>query len=1679
MNNYIIYNSYVIVYNNAKYKALKRSLSILTALCLLCSICLPSVLTAEGTFEIQGRSGANPDILMEAYGPGLTAFQFNLGLPRATVLRVDILNFNEVIDIYTNKFQNATDIKIWAPGADIFNDTPVFEADVLNGGAGYINSWQDVVDVQSIASRPRAPVTFEPSGTGAYQIVLFSDQTSGNTLDDHIRFFDIAVRDDKGTSGTADDNLRRGRLWTDHLSMNARNFGNAINSTFFLVDVIEDNPTFFEGFLWKGDLNGIQPFGFHFYVNRVGPFPQEHHFQSIGRNATPTPVMVPDFPIYFNFPAKPVVNPEIPEVSDLVFKADCVSGTPQGGDFEFNTNGDWEFEITIDENNDGTFNRQTERAIIGQAQQGFNSIPWDGKFKDGTDAPNGINIQIVLRTRASEAHFPFFDVENNGSIGPTGPIFELLPSDNSTSKQFFWDDTQVGGNAELAGTTTPHVWGAGIGDDAIVDTWKVAFFDISELQVAYNCTSTNLLADKQVDIANPFAGQQIQYLLTVLNQGPNAATGITMNDDLPADVTYVSDDGGGDYNTSTGIWTVGDLNSGDADTLRIDATVDAGTSGSTITNTLSVDGVNETDNDPSNNTSNADIIVGLFNINGTVFEDIQFGGGSGRSFSAANNPEPKLGVTVELYNANNGAFVADTVTDSDGEYQFQQVPNGDYFVRVANSTVQSTRLGSSGSLIGVQTFRREFDGNNFINVTNEVGGSDPSKVDAGTNDTESDFSTLTSGNVVPQSVSTITVQDAEVNNIDFGFNFNTVVNTNDSDQGSLRQAINNINNLSNLGLQQDGLSIDFEHIIFNIPTTDVNYDGAAFTITPASSLPDITDSFTNINGSTQTTFTGNTNPAVEDQSTGPEIIINGSNSTGSPILNVISEGLKIEGLGLIQSGGTASNGAGIVFETIDASRGIIENSTLASNSTFGARLNNGVNQVQVLSSVFFNNGTSDVNASGFLMDDGDGAVISNSSFASNSGNGVTLMNAVTNVQIIGNRFVNNGTGNDSRQDGLAIEQASGTSVIDNLFDSNTGDGISVQMGTVNTISKNRMLNNGDLGIDLGNGNNGDGVTLNDQDDTDSGPNGLFNFPILESAQIQDGNLVITGFARPGSVIELFEADNGSNDFGEGADFLFTVTEGSAQDNDATSGSYSGPVNGVDQGTDNTEKFMFVVLNPPGLTLNDELTATATDANGNTSEFSGRVSVGKGLADIKGFVYDDSNHNTIKDGSNEGGNGLSLFAKLISSGNVEEVVSVDPNTGAYTFSGINAGTYKIIVDDNNTTGDTTPTLPNGWIPTTAALAEIGTFTMGVNDINNLNIGLFNGSLVEGIIVNDNGIGGGKANDGLQNGGEVGLGNVQVQAIKTSGGSLLDESVTETDGSFKLFIPDAEDGASVSIVEIDNGFISTGGDPGTTGGTYDQNTDRVTFTNNSGTIFSNITMGDVQRNAFEANMQRDILKGTITFIPHTYRARTAGDVTFSITDNPSPNITGWSAILYHDVNADGEFQPGEPQLSETDAVSLTANEEMALLVKYNAPVNAAVGNSNLFKITSSFDYTGANPALQRALEVEDLINVNDKAGAGLELKKEVNKETALPGSQIVYTITYSNLSADSLSSLKINDSVPSFTEFTNASTNTLGDGLTGVTITSPPVGDTGSIVWDFQGSLSPGATGSVSYIVTVEN
>jgi hypothetical protein len=139
----------------------------------------------------------------------------------------------------------------------------------------------------------------------------------------------------------------------------------------------------------------------------------------------------------------------------------------------------------------------------------------------------------------------------------------------------------------------------------------------------------------------------------------------------------------------------------------------------------------------------------------------------------------------------------------------------------------------------------------------------------------------------------------------------------------------------------------------------------------------------------------------------------------------------------------------------------------------------------------------------------------------------------------------------------------------NIITNNAGGGIRV-VGSAsdrNTITGNQIYGNGGQGIDL----DPSGITANDTAGH-TGPNNNANFPVLSFASVDQA----VGTACAGCRVEVFRATPGGSGFGSGAALVGSDTADG-------SGIFNVAVSGVSAG--------------------EQVTTTATDASGNTSEFS--------------------------------------------------------------------------------------------------------------------------------------------------------------------------------------------------------------------------------------------------------------------------------------------------------------------------------------------------------------------------------------------------------------------------------------------------------------------------------------------
>jgi hypothetical protein len=360
-------------------------------------------------------------------------------------------------------------------------------------------------------------------------------------------------------------------------------------------------------------------------------------------------------------------------------------------------------------------------------------------------------------------------------------------------------------------------------------------------------------------------------------------------------------------------------------------------------------------------------------ISGTVFEDVSYGGGAGRSRATAlaNGGSARSAARVELFNASSGAFIAAVLTNSpNGDYAFTALAAGSYAVRVVSSSVTSSRIGYAPGLLPVLTFRTDAPSGTAAGATNDVGGHDPATPDAGNaaagwilNATTGVFTGSGSGKA--HAFAPVTVGGATVSGVDFGFNFNAIVNGNNAGQGSLRQFITNANALGgDAGLAQSGRPAGIENGLFMISNgtaaaglraTNDYFSGGVATISLTSGLPVV---------STPMAIDAQAQPGW---SSPPIIALNGAGAGASqPGLHITSGSCIVRGLVVDRF-----SSDGITLASAGAIDNVIAENVITANGSAGVRVTSGTSNAIARNSIFGNRGLGiDLGNAGVTPNDG-------------------------------------------------------------------------------------------------------------------------------------------------------------------------------------------------------------------------------------------------------------------------------------------------------------------------------------------------------------------------------------------------------------------------------------------------------------------------------------------------------------------------------------------------------------------------------------------------------------------------------------------------------------------------------------------------------------------------------------
>jgi len=310
----------------------------------------------------------------------------------------------------------------------------------------------------------------------------------------------------------------------------------------------------------------------------------------------------------------------------------------------------------------------------------------------------------------------------------------------------------------------------------------------------------------------------------------------------------------------------------------------------------------------------------------------------------------------------------------------------------------------------------------------------------------------------------------------------------------------------------------------------------------------------------------------------------------------------------------------------------------------------------------------------------------------------------------------------------------------NVIAFNDGDGVFVSAGTNNAVRANAVFANTGLGIDLG----ANGVTTNDTGDPDTGANQLQNFPILTAATNTPAGVTIVGTlnSRPSSTYALDFYSNLLPD---------PATNGEGQ-------VYLGSTS-VTTGADSNANFIVTV---PLVAVGRFISATATDSDGNTSEFSSSVRAQSTVPPLTLTVINTndsgpgslrqaiSSHNLFASASNNTiafnipGSSPHVIRPLTPLPALIEPATIDgytqPNASANTLADGDNATILIGLDGGYLTGPNIPvglTLTNaGHVVRGLAIYAFTTAGILINGSNSAVEGCFIGLEADGLTANAN-------------------------------------------------------------------------------------------------------------------------------------------------------------------------------------------------------------------------------------------------------------------------------------------------------------------------------------------------------
>ncbi len=529
--------------------------------------------------------------------------------------------------------------------------------------------------------------------------------------------------------------------------------------------------------------------------------------------------------------------------------------------------------------------------------------------------------------------------------------------------------------------------------------------------------------------------------------------------------------------------------------------------------------------------------------------------------------------------------------------------------------------------------------------------------------------------------------------------------------------------------------------------------------------------------------------------------------------------------------------------------------------------------------------------------------------------------------------------------------------------------------------------------------------------------------------------------------------------------------------------------------------------PPGnvLTNTATLTVPAGIEDIRPADNSSTVNVSyvgaAGTVTVSGMVYGDSDLSGTRNGA-EGTTSVSgIYAKLFRSDGTYLQRMLIPTSGLYSFSGVNAfGTYTIILSStNNTTFN--PSFPSvQWTYVNPLNFTLSGLAVGNTNLTNQDFGVYGGTRVAGRVFDDNGVGGGTANDNAQNGTEVGIYGVRVgicnnTAACTGSTNTIANTLTDTNGDFVLYVPYGSSALTVGTARVAQdlpaGYRMVNYNPGTTTGSAVNLTNGyMTFSFSRGTNAGGILLGDVPLNAFAANNAGGGAPGAIVYYPHTFTPGSGGSLALTVN---SRTRSTWPAVtFYRDADCSATFNAGDTPIS--GPITATADTPICLLTAESIASTATNGQTDVLVTRGTFTYTNSVGPVVSTFDVTDTTTVvASDLSTSTKTWVDLNGGNPNRGDVIRYTITLKETAGGPATGVSVTDNIPanvnSFTvvsipagatnNSTGSGTGANGTGYLNITGINLAASSTATIVLDVTISGTAPAGTLINNSATVTN